>query len=198
MSLLFAVVVVVVVAEIMAKLMEPTVADTYGGVAMVSCMWIIMAYVFMPLGPIAGMKKCSEGQQKWGQRSFLNMQEQAVLFNGSLWLYAIFVSAADATDLGKAYLLLRSFYPVVWMVLGGEKGMPEAGSMFTFPQYAICLFQVVSVVAKLGYDYDLKEAFFGYKGLGVFAFTVGFMTYAMVVIGMLSEKVFAGFFKAKK
>jgi len=34
---------------------------------------------------------------------------------------------------------------------------------------------------------------------GVFVFTMGFMTYAMVVIGTLSEKVFAKFFgKAKK
>lgn len=43
----------------------PTFADTYGGVVVVSCAWIIMAYMFMPLGPIAGLKKCSEGQQKW-------------------------------------------------------------------------------------------------------------------------------------
>ena len=70
------------------------------------------------------------------------MQEQAVLFMSSLWLYAVFVSAADATDLGYAYLIMRSMYPVIWAVLGGEKGQPEAGSMFTFPQYAINLYEV--------------------------------------------------------
>ena len=43
----------------------PTFADTYGGVAMVSCAWVIMAYVLMPLGPIAGLKKGTEGHQKW-------------------------------------------------------------------------------------------------------------------------------------
>ena len=47
------------------KVIEPTIAEMYGGVAMVSCMWVIMAYIFMPLGPIAWLKKCSEGQQKW-------------------------------------------------------------------------------------------------------------------------------------
>ena len=77
------------------------------------------------------------------------MQEQGLLFMASLWLYAVFVSAADATDLGWTYLAMRSMYPVVWMVLGGEKGNPDAGSMLTFPQYAINLFQVVAVVSKL-------------------------------------------------
>ena len=105
-----------------------------------------------------------------GNRTFLNMQEQNVLFMASLWLYAVFVSPSDATDLGYAYLILRSMYPVVWAVLGGEKGMPEAGSMLTFPQYAICLFQVVSVIMKLNYDADFKDYFLGYKTLGVFAF----------------------------
>ena len=126
------------------------------------------------------------------------MQEQNVLFMASLWLYAVFVSPADASDLGWAYLVLRSLYPVVWAVLGGEKGMPEIGSMFTFPQYAINVYEVVSVVLKLKYDADLKETFFGYKTLGVFVFNIGFMTYAMGVIGMLSEKVFAKFFVPEK
>ena len=126
------------------------------------------------------------------------MQEQAVLFNGSLWLMAVFVSASDATDLGKTYLILRSLYPVVWMVLGGEKGPADVGSMLTFPQYAINLYSVVAVIMKLGDGTDLADYFMGSKALGVFAFTVIFFIYAMVVIGMASEKVFAGFFGKKK
>ena len=128
------------------------------------------------------------------------MQEQAVLFMGSLWLYAVFISASDATDLGKAYLVLRSLYPGVWMVFGGEAGMPMIGSQLTFPQYAINLFMATSVVAKLGYNFDLVEVFMGYKTLAIVAYNFGFMMYAMGVIGMLTEKVFAGFFKpaAKK
>ena len=43
----------------------------------------------------------------------MNMQEQSVLFMASLWLMAVFVSPDDATDLGTAYLILRSTYPVV-------------------------------------------------------------------------------------
>ena len=46
-------------------------AHTYGGVAVVSCIWVIMAYLFMPLGPLAQVKKCSPGQQKWCVRSAL-------------------------------------------------------------------------------------------------------------------------------
>ena len=210
------------------KIIEPTLAEVYGGVVMVSCAWIIMAYVFMPLGPIAGLVKASEGQQKWcgpvvhissphpparrgkpshprrvcvcrGNRSFLNMQEQSVLFMASLWLYAVFCSASDATDLGIAYLVLRSMYPVLWMVLGGEGGPPPAMSMVsTFPQYAINLFEVVSVVLKVGYAADLKEVFLGYKTLGVFVFNIAFMSYAMGVMPQLQQKVFAGFFKKGK
>lgn len=44
------------------------------------------------------------------------MQEQNVLFMASLWLYAVIVSPSDAEDLGWAYLVLRSMYPVVWVV----------------------------------------------------------------------------------
>ena len=126
------------------------------------------------------------------------MQEQGILFNGALWLYAVFVSADDATALGTAYLIMRSMYPWVWMVLGGEKGPHDAGMLLTFPQYAICLFQVVAVLLKLNYDADLTDYFLGYKALGVFAFTVGFMMYAMVVINILTTSVFAGFFKKAK
>jgi len=152
----------------------------------------------MPLGPLASVKKCSEGQQKWGNRSFLNMQEQAVLFMSSLWLYAVFVSATGAAELGWAYLALRSTYPVVWMVFGGESGMPANASMLTFPQYSINVYEVISVILKVGYDMDLTEMFFGYKTLGVFVFNIAYMMYAMAVIGTLSTTVFAGFFKAKK
>ena len=76
--------------------------------------------------------------------------------------------------------------------------MPEVGSMLTFPQYAINLYEVACVVAKLSFDSDFTAIFMGYKSLGVFVFNVGFMFYAMGIIGMLTEKVFAGFFKKGK
>ena len=49
----------------MGKVIEPTFADTYGSVAMISAYWVIMAYAFMPLGPLAGLKKCSTGHKRW-------------------------------------------------------------------------------------------------------------------------------------
>ena len=49
----------------MGKILEPTIAETYGDVVVVSCVWIIMAYAFMPFGPIAGLKKGTAGHQKW-------------------------------------------------------------------------------------------------------------------------------------
>ena len=120
------------------------------------------------------------------------------MFMSSLWLYAIFVSADDATNLGKSYLVMRSLYPVIWLVMGGENGNPDIASMFTFPQYAINLYEVVAVLLKLNSNADLNEYFFGYKSLGVFVFTVAFMAYAMGFIGSLTPTVFAKFFKAKK
>ena len=133
-----------------------------------------------------------------GDRTFLNMQEQGVLFFGSLWLYAVFVSASDAADLGKVYLVLRALYPIIWMVFGGEKGFPQIGMMFTVPQYAINLFEVVAVILKLGYGADLTGMFFGYKALGVFVFNIGFASYSGGVVASLQEKVFAKYFGKEK
>ena len=70
--------------------------------------------------------------------------------------------------------------------------------MFTFPQYAINIWEVVSVVLKVQYEADLKDYFFGYKSLGVFVFNIGFMFYAMGVIGALSDSVFSKFFGKPK
>ena len=134
-----------------------------------------------------------------GERSFLNMQEQAVLFNLSLWLYAVFVSADAATSLGQTYLFLRSLYPIIWMTLGGENGWPgDIGMLFTFPQYGINLFMALSTVAKLNYSVDLVDYFLGYKALGVFAVSVSFLMGVVMTIMQLNAKVFSGFFGKKK
>ena len=61
----------------MAKTIEPTFADTYGSVAMISAMWVVMAYAFMPLGPIAGLKKCSAGQKNWCAAANLSARSRA-------------------------------------------------------------------------------------------------------------------------
>ena len=35
----------------------PTMEEVYGGVALVSCAWIFMAYIFMPMGPTVGYNR---------------------------------------------------------------------------------------------------------------------------------------------
>ena len=61
------------------------------------------------------------------------MQEQAPYFYATLWIHAAFVSPIVATQLGMAYLALRFCYPVIWALLGGEKGVPFTPYAFPFP-----------------------------------------------------------------
>ena len=58
--------------DAMGDLQELTEAFT--GVGRVSVAWVLMAMVIMPAGPTAGLSGMSEGQQKWGNRIFGNMQ----------------------------------------------------------------------------------------------------------------------------
>ena len=138
-----------------------TASPELAGVAMVTAGYMLMAMNFMPLGPTAGMVGATEGQQKWGNRTFLNMMEHAPLILTSLWLYAAFVSAAEATTLGVIYLALRACYPVIWAVVGGAKGapmMPHTWFLFgkglnlfysTFPQYGIVFYMALATLLKL-------------------------------------------------
>lgn len=102
-----------------------------------------------------GGKQMSAGQKKWGDRAFGNTMEHFPLFNMALWLHAVYVSPAVATNLGIAYLCLVVAYPVIWALIGGEDGapfkpyslMPLFGPLTqiyysTFPRYGI----VVSAV----------------------------------------------------
>ena len=77
------------------------------GPAVVQALHTILAMNFMPLGPVAyglgmGGKSMNAAQQKWGDRTFMNMMEQAPLFSAALWLHAYFVDAVVATKLGFA------------------------------------------------------------------------------------------------
>lgn len=85
----------------------------------------------MPLGPTATFNGMSPGQCRWGDRSFMNMIEQAPLFLTSLWCHALVVSPLTATQLGGVYLALRSLYPGIWLTKGGEAG-PPFPFMFNF------------------------------------------------------------------
>merc|ERR1711939_787332 len=123
--------------------------SAYAGVSLVTCAWGCMAYVFMPWGPTANMTGQNEAQKKFGDRSFMNLLEQAPMFLTSLWLFAINCSATEATALGTAYLVLRALYPVMWLIKGGKNvGYPmPVGFFVTFPAYAVILTMYISVIA---------------------------------------------------
>ena len=151
-----------------------------------------------------GGKQMSPGQKKWGERTFLNMIEQAPLFYTALWLHAVFVSPAVATNLGCAYLLLRLAYPVIWALFGGEDGVPHTeysvvplfGQLkqiyySTFPQYGIVFYLAFSTVLKIAFAISLNAI----VKMPVLAATVGFgwflYHYAYVLYPLLHEHVFS-------
>ena len=70
------------------------------------------------------MTQMSAGQAKWGERTFMNMIEQAPLFHSSLWIFSAFVDASIGTGLGALYLGFRLLYPLIWAIFGGEDGVP--------------------------------------------------------------------------
>lgn len=173
-----------------------TVSDIYGDVAVVSCVWVIFAYFLMPMGPTAAMSGCSAGQIKWGQRVFMNLQEQAVLFFVPLWMYAVFISADEAAWLGWLYLGFRSLYPSLWMVIGGEGGPPFPQLFLsTFPAYGINLYEAVVIFAKLGCGFDIKT-FFGSTFRGLAATTFLYLLFCIGITPVLHKKVYSHFFVA--
>ena len=58
--------------------------------------WAFMYYLFMMLGPTAGMSRRSNAQREWGARAFGNLHEQSTIFLVSLWSHALFVSVRRA------------------------------------------------------------------------------------------------------
>lgn len=167
----------------------------YDNVALVTCAWGLLAYLMMPWGPTAGMTKQNAAQVKFGDRSFMNLIEQAPLFLSSLWTYAFCVSAETASYLGAAYVIFRAFYPIVWLLKGGSTpGYPmPAGFVVTFPAYAIIITMYISTVAKLGFETDLSDPL--YAGGGAIALTFVYLGYALMICPILQEKVFKGAFQ---
>jgi len=182
------------------------------GPALVSAAHTILAYNFMPLGPTAyglgmGSKQMSAGQKKWGERTFLNMQEQAPYFTVALWLHAVFVSPVVATQLGAIYLVLRLMYPVIWAVFGGEDGVPHTEystvPLFgplkqiyysTFPQYGIVFYMAFSTILKIAFGISLNAL----VKMPMLVAPIGFgwflYHYAYVPYPLLHEHVFSKFF----
>ena len=110
-----------------AAAIAPTLIQSLEGPALVSAAWVLMALNFMPLGPTAaGM---SPAHYKWGDRSFMNMIEQAPLFLISMWMFSVFVSATIGTQLGFVYLGLRFLYPVIWCAASSPQSHLSSASL---------------------------------------------------------------------
>ena len=69
-------------------------------------------------------------------RAVANTLEQMGPFLASFWMYALFISASQATALGAAYVAMRFFYPVL---LGKKlsKMQPSTVYRVTIPCYLI-------------------------------------------------------------
>merc|ERR1712216_849918 len=134
-------------------------------------------------------------QCKWGDRSFMNMQEQSVLFFVPLWLMATVVDPARAASLGWAYLFLRVLYPVIWLLLHKNDGGPPIPHIMlsTFPQYAINVWMAANVVASVN-GTDLAAVFFGSDIAGVVVFFVGYLMFAMGFTMKMAQAVYPKFF----
>mmetsp|Transcript_57559 Transcript_57559/g.105889 ORF Transcript_57559/g.105889 Transcript_57559/m.105889 type:complete len:197 (+) Transcript_57559:63-653(+) len=161
----------------MAITMDPEL----GPVAVVSCLWIFMAYVFMPMGPTASMGGGSDAHKKWGDRTFMNMNEQAVFFFVSMWLFALFVDPVQAKNLGIAYLVLRFLYPVIWATMSDPaKPGPPMPQLFisTFPQYGIILYEAISVVVKVNGG-DMRSMLMGWDTIGVVISSIAMLMFAV-------------------
>jgi len=164
--------------------MDPTLLP----VAKVTAAWVFMSYIFMPMGPTASMARVSDGQVKWGDRTFMNMNEQSPHFLVSLWIHAIFVSAQSATYLGIAYLVLRFLYPCIWALKGTS--IPPFPEMFlsTFPQYAINIYMMLSLFLPL------KAIFLGWDALGVVVVFIIYICYCVVFTMKMQTWCYARFF----
>ena len=148
--------------------MVAEIASELAGPAMVTAGYVLMGMNFMPLGPTAGMVGANDAQKMWGNRAFLNMMEHAPLFLSSLWIFAIFVSAEEATKVGSAYLALRFMYPIIWAYWGGAGGAPmkpytwfffgKGVNLFycTFPQYGCVFYMALATLLKCGFGISLN------------------------------------------
>ena len=170
----------------------------FEGPGLVTAMWALISLNFMPLGPTAAMCGTTPGQQKWGDRTFMNMIEQAPIFFAALWSHAIFCSPETATALGFAYLTFRLAYPIIWaLVGGGGVGAPFPQIFFsTFPQYGIAFYMALAVVLEVGLGIDLNEA----VGAPLVVAPVGFgaflYVFAIYGVPILQKNVFAKAFIA--
>lgn len=80
-----------------------------------------------------------DGRMLAADRAVANTHEQMVPFLASMWLHAVFVSAAHATILGALYVALRAVYP---KLLGRSLSKTQSKRVFfvTGPCYGIVFY----------------------------------------------------------
>mmetsp|Transcript_7040 Transcript_7040/g.24042 ORF Transcript_7040/g.24042 Transcript_7040/m.24042 type:complete len:182 (+) Transcript_7040:86-631(+) len=173
----------------MAPLLD---TEAFSGVLLVTGAYIWLFYALMMLGPSAHETGRSEAQQRWGHRSFLNMQEQSPAFLVSLWGCAVAVDPADAARLGAAYLCLRACYPLIWMARG--KFDPTI-FLCTIPQYGIVLYMATACAYKGATGSDLKGLFLGSCAAGSAVFAAIFFAEFFGACALNRAVTAVGFFR---
>jgi len=110
-----------------------------------------------------------------------------------MWSFAAFVSPQGAADLGKAYLVLRAMYPLIWLARGDFD--PTIFSC-TIPQYGIIIYMMASVFALSHFGLDLRGIFLGYHTLGAATFAAVFLGGFFGMCALTTAVKSAGFFPA--
>ena len=144
------------------------------------------------------MVQANDAQKKFGDRTFMNLIEQAPLFLTSLWLMALHCGDSEASMLGAAYLVLRAFYPIMWLIKGGNAvGYPmPVGFFVTFPAYAVIITMYVSCIASVGFETVIPGGVGAKFGM-VAGITILYLMYAIKVCPLLLQPIFAKCFKGE-
>merc|ERR1712167_79826 len=75
--------------------------------------------------------------------------EQGPLFLSAMWSFALVGDPSVASAMGGAYLFLRLFYPIIWLLKGGSTvGFPMQGFAITFPAYGLVVFMYLATMFK--------------------------------------------------
>jgi len=132
------------------------------GVVLVTIAFFILHMTFMlhqVFGKLdAGAKKAIAAGQpfdrfnykafpRWemADRTFVNLQEQQMIFLLPLWLHAVFVDPHRSASLGWFWLFFRLLFPILWSAKGAWNVLIEIS---TQPNYAICSYFLVALAYK--------------------------------------------------
>jgi hypothetical protein len=134
-------------------------ADELYGVALVSCAWIVMFYLF--LGYQVLTKFMGESQEvietvKYiTDRTVINTSEQAYMFLMLLWIHAVLVNPHTSAVLGALYVAGRFCYPLAYGTFGGFTNLVEVPAQMG---YAVITWLLLAVIYKCSLHKDLHSS----------------------------------------